>query len=67
MNNPSPAGCLELAVHRHHSELVGEAGLQAAHHDGVLVQLVLGLDPLRLLLLPADREFIKYQELIRKL
>ena len=51
-----PAGGLELPVHRHHSELVGQAGLQAAHHDGVLVQLVLGLDPLGLLLLPVNRE-----------
>ena len=49
---------LECPIDGDNPELVGEAGLEPLHHDGVLVQLVLRLDPLGLLLLPANKESV---------
>ena len=42
----------QLTVDRDDPELVGVAGLEPLHHDGVLVELVLSLDPGRLLQFP---------------
>ena len=42
----------QLTVDRDDPELVGVAGLESLHHDRVLVELVLSLDPGRLLQFP---------------
>ena len=49
MDNCNPK---QLTVDRDDPELVGVAGLEPLHHDGVLVELVLSLDPGRLLQFP---------------
>ena len=51
---------LQLTVHRHDSELVSVARLQALHHDRVLVELVLSLEPRGLLQFPKNGDFIRY-------